>query len=112
MMRISTGYAAAPDAWRQANMVPTAGACMDAGECCGYSNKGVFGMTSNDADFVSRFVRTMDNADRCLLMLFYAEGLSMGEISLVLDQPEFRIESRLDTIRKRTKAALKRFVAA
>ena len=111
-MRISTGYAAAPDAWRQANMVPTAGACMDAGECCGYSNKGVFGMTSNDADFVSRFVRTMDNADRCLLMLFYAEGLSMGEISLVLDQPEFRIESRLDTIRERTKAALKRFVAA
>ncbi len=86
-MRISTGYAAAPDAWRQANMVPTAGACMDAGECCGCSNKGVFGMTSNDADFVSRFVRTMDNADRCLLMLFYAEGLSMGEISLVLDQP-------------------------
>ncbi len=54
----------------------------------------------------------MDHADRCLLMLFYAEGLSTDEISLVLDQPEFRIESRLDAIRKRTKAALKQFVAA
>lgn len=112
MMRISTGNAAAPDDWRQADLVPTPIACKDAGECYMDSNKGVFGMTSHDSDFVSRFVRTMDNADRCLLMLFYAEGLSTGEISLVLDQPEFRIESRLDAIRKRTKAALKQFIAA
>lgn len=111
-MRISTGYVAAPEVWRQTLLVPTQIARKDAGECCLYSNKGVFGMTSNHSDFVSRFVRTMDNEDRCLLMLFYAEGLSTSEISLVLDQPEFRIESRLDAIRKRTKTALKQFVAA
>ena len=69
-------------------------------------------MKRTDVDFVSRFVRTLDYADRCLLMLFYAEGLSTGEISLVLDQPEFRVISRLETIQSRTKAALRQFVVA
>ena len=76
------------------------------------SNKGVFGMKRTDVDFVSRFVRTLDQADRCLLMLFYAEGLSTGEISLVLDQPEFRVISRLETIQTRTKTALTQFALA
>lgn len=66
----------------------------------------------NDADFVSSFVRSMDWADRCLLMLFYAEGLSTNEISLVLDQPEFRIIDRLKLIRGRVKSAAKQFAAA
>lgn len=69
-------------------------------------------MKRTDVDFVTRFVRTLDQADRCLLMLFYAEGLSTGEISLVLDQPEFRVISRLDTIQSRTKTALRHFAAA
>ncbi|MCZ6834165.1 MAG: hypothetical protein O7G85_00170 [Planctomycetota bacterium] len=60
----------------------------------------------NDADFVSAFVRTMDWADRCLLMLFYAEGLSTDEISQVLDQPEHRIADRLKLIRERVKGAM------
>lgn len=76
------------------------------------SNKGVFGMKRTDVDFVTRFVRTLDQADRCLLMLFYAEGLNTGEISLVLDQPEFRVISRLDSIQSRTKTALRQFAAA
>ena len=69
-------------------------------------------MKRTDVDFVTRFVRTLDQADRCLLMLFYAEGLSTGEISLVLDQPEFRVISRLDSIQSRTKAALRLFAVA
>ena len=69
-------------------------------------------MKRTDVDFVTRFVRTLDQADRCLLMLFYAEGLNTGEISLVLDQPEFRVISRLDTIQSRTKTALRHFAAA
>ena len=69
-------------------------------------------MKRTDVDFVSRFVRTLDQADRCLLMLFYAEGLSTGEISLVLDQPEFRVISRLETIQTRTKTALTQFALA
>lgn len=66
----------------------------------------------NDADFVSSFVRSMDWADRCLLMLFYAEGLSTNEISLVLDQPEFRINDRLKLIRERVKSAVGQFSTA
>ena len=66
----------------------------------------------NDADFVSTFIHTLDWADRCLLMLFYAEGLTTNEISLVLDQPEHRIADRLKLIRGRVKSALERFVVA
>lgn len=64
-----------------------------------------------DADFVPTFIRTLDWADRCLLMLFYAEGLTTNEISLVLDQPEHRITKRLALIRERVKSAMERFVA-
>ena len=84
------------------------------GDNFSYSNKGVFEMTTkgNDADFVSTFVRTMDWADRCLLMLFYAEGLTTGEISLVMDQPEYRIANRLKLIRDRVKGAMDHVVVA
>ena len=69
-------------------------------------------MKGIDADFVSSFVKTMDWADRCLLMLFYAEGLSTNEISLVLDQPEFRVIDRLKLLRGRVRSALDQFAAA
>lgn len=66
----------------------------------------------NDADFVSSFVRTLDWADRCLLMLFYAEGLTTNEISQVLDQPEHKVVDRLTLIRERVKGALQGAVVA
>ena len=66
-------------------------------------------MKGIDADFVTSFVKTMDWADRCLLMLFYAEGLSTNEISLVLDQPEFKIIDRLKLLRGRVRSALAHF---
>ena len=69
-------------------------------------------MKGIDADFVSSFVKTMDWADRCLLMLFYAEGLSTNEISLVLDQPEFKIIDRLKLLRGRVRSALEHFATA
>ncbi len=69
-------------------------------------------MKGLNADFISLFVRTLDQTDRYLLMLFYAEGLDTSEISLVLDQPEFRITDRLNEIKQRTKAALKQHVMA
>ena len=65
-----------------------------------------------DATFTKRFASTLNRADRCLLMLFYAEGLSMSEISLVLEQPEFRIADRLKLIQQRTREALKQFAPA
>ena len=69
-------------------------------------------MKGLNADFISLFVRTLDQTDRYLLMLFYAEGLDTSEISLVLDQPEFRITDRLHEIRERTKAALRLHIVA
>jgi len=65
-----------------------------------------------DADFVSTFVRTLDWADRCLLMLFYAEGLSTNEISQVLDQPEFKVVDRLKRLRERVKGAVESYAVA
>lgn len=69
-------------------------------------------MKGLNPDFISRFVRTLDQTDRYLLMMFYAEGLDTSEISLVLDQPEFRITNRLHEIKERTKAALHQHVVA
>ena len=65
-----------------------------------------------DANFVTRFVSTLDRADRLLLMLFYAEQLSMSEISLVLEQPEFRIADRLKLLQQRTREALRALTTA
>jgi DNA-directed RNA polymerase specialized sigma24 family protein len=41
-----------------------------------------------------------------MLMLFYAEELTLAEISLVLDLPVSRVDSTLDTIRSQARAAL------
>ena len=89
---------------------PSAG--VEGGTISSNSNKGVFETMGVDAKFITRFVTTLDRADRLLLMLFYAEQLSMSEISLVLDQPEFRIADRLKLIQQRTREALSKFAIA
>ncbi len=89
---------------------PSAG--VEGGTITSNSNKGVFETMGIDAKFITRFVATLDRADRLLLMLFYAEQLSMSEISLVLEQPEFRIADRLKLLQQRTREALSKFAVA
>lgn len=59
-------------------------------------------MTPDHAQTLRRIVEQFSQAERLILMLHYAEQLSITEIALVLELPESRIESTLDTIRCRT----------
>lgn len=77
------------------------------------SDEGVFEMKSKDAAAgpisagrlnIRRFVKSLDTTERNVLMLRYAEGLSISEIMLVLGMPERRIEQILDSVRSRTHA--------
>lgn len=55
---------------------------------------------------IRRFVKSLDSTERNVLMLRYAEGLTISEIMLVLGMPERRIEQILASVRRRTQAMI------
>ena len=63
-------------------------------------------MAGTDTRFFKSFVETLSRTERQMLMLFYAEELTITEIGLVLDLSESRVGSMLDTIRTQARAAL------
>ncbi len=64
-------------------------------------------MSSKDADRLRGFVRGLPQADRYILLLSYADGLTSAEIALVLDLPVSRVESRLEVLRREAEATLR-----
>jgi DNA-directed RNA polymerase specialized sigma24 family protein len=51
-------------------------------------------------------LKTLDRAERHVLMLFYAEELNTTEIALVLDMPEPAVQETLEDIQSRARIAL------
>lgn len=52
------------------------------------------------------FLRALDRTERYVLALFYADNLSVPEIGMVLDLPEYRVHSILDRLRDRARSML------
>jgi len=48
-------------------------------------------MPSDQAGFAQQFAQTLNRTERFVLMLHYAEELTIDEISQVLDVPEHRV---------------------
>ena len=69
-------------------------------------------MPSDQAGFAQQFAQTLNRTERFVLMLHYAEELTIDEISQVLDVPEHRVEAILESLRERTRAALQHLSAA
>ncbi len=69
-------------------------------------------MPSASISFATQFAHTLDRTERYVLMLHYAEDLTIHEISQVLDLPSHRVEAILDDLRQRTRAALDTLDAA
>lgn len=63
-------------------------------------------MRSMDAGIAKRLVGTLSRLERHILMLYYAEELTVNEISLVLDISQPRIREILGALRARTQQAL------
>tara|TARA_B100000614_G_C14098819_1_gene306279 strand:+ start:22 stop:267 length:246 start_codon:yes stop_codon:yes gene_type:complete len=56
-------------------------------------------MYSHDAAQMSRFFKGLDRTERYVLLLFYADGLTTTEIGLVLDLPETKVRTMLESLR-------------
>ena len=54
----------------------------------------------------SDFVRRLNTTERLVMMLRYAEELTVHEITLVLDLPEAVVTSTLDALKQRASSAL------
>ncbi|MHC5024442.1 MAG: sigma factor-like helix-turn-helix DNA-binding protein [Planctomycetota bacterium] len=69
-------------------------------------------MPNASAGFALQFAHTLDRTERYVLMLHYAEELTIDEIGQVLDLPPYRVEAILDDLRARTRVALAKQNAA
>ena len=69
-------------------------------------------MLGTDVRFTNSFIQSLNRAERHVLMLHYAEELTIDEISQVLDLPAPRVEAILESLRERTRAALQHLSAA
>ncbi|MEM1210868.1 MAG: hypothetical protein AAGI68_01085 [Planctomycetota bacterium] len=58
------------------------------------------------ADRLHHFVRGLEQTDRYIAMMYYADGLTPIEIGLVLEQPTTEIAMRLDRLRGQMKRVL------
>lgn len=56
-------------------------------------------MADSQANRVRRFVQELEQDDRYIVLLYYADGLTPMEISRVLDLPSTRVRSRLQELR-------------
>lgn len=65
-------------------------------------------MASKDASSLRRFVLQLPETDRKILVLFYAEGLTLDEIRFVLDLPYEEVMTRIVTLRRQARTALRK----
>lgn len=63
-------------------------------------------MGGMDAARFRVMLKALDRTERLILMLTYAEKLSLAEVAMVLDMPERRVEASLGRLRKRCEALL------
>ena len=63
-------------------------------------------MQGTDDSFAASVFGTLDLLDRQILVLRYAEKLSVQEIAMILSCSHGEVEHRLNQIRDRTRAAL------
>ena len=56
-------------------------------------------MYSQDAEQMSRFFEGLTRTERYVLLLFYADGLTPKEVGLVLEMPEAKVRSMLESLR-------------
>ena len=56
-------------------------------------------MNGNDSTPVKQLIRSLDRTDRYIVLLHYADGLSLNEIGLVLDLPPRVVEATLNRLR-------------
>ena len=61
---------------------------------------------SKDAAGLHHFVTVLPQIDRYILLMFYADDLTPGEISLVLDLPQHKVEKCLAVLRDEAAAAM------
>lgn len=62
--------------------------------------------SSTDAARLKRFVRTLPQTDRYILMMSYADGLTAAEVALVLEISEPSVTRRLETLRREAEIAM------
>ncbi len=63
-------------------------------------------MVCTDAARLKRFLQTLPQNDRYILLLSYADGLTPIEVSLVLDLPELTVRRRLEVLRREAELAI------
>ena len=63
-------------------------------------------MLQSEAPAATGLIETLNRTERYVLMLYYAEELTITEISLVLDLPEHRVAETLDVLKGRTRELL------
>ncbi len=63
-------------------------------------------MLCTDAARLKRFLQTLPQTDRYILLLSYADGLTSLEVSLVLDLPELTVRRRLEVLHREAEAAI------
>lgn len=63
-------------------------------------------MGHRDAAPLRALMRMLNRNDRLILMLTYAEKLTVGEIAATLDLTESHVETSLDRLRERARMAM------
>ncbi len=56
-------------------------------------------MHGNDSTPVKQLIRELDHNDRYIVLLHYADGLTINEVGLVLDLPPRVVEATLNRLR-------------
>lgn len=67
---------------------------------------------SKDADRLRGVVSALEQTERLIVLLFYADDLTTREISMVLDVSMPRVESTLTAVREQMRQALQSGTAA
>ena len=65
-------------------------------------------MSGKDTAGMRDFARALSQTERYVVMLFYAEGLTLTETGLVLELPECEVLAILDRARGQARALLRR----
>ncbi len=65
-------------------------------------------MSSLELKPVKRVLESLDKTDRYIVMLYYADGLTLPEIALVLDLPTPVVQSVINRLRGRLMDAVER----
>lgn len=63
-------------------------------------------MVAKDKASLARHIAGLDRVDRYILLMTYAEQMSCQEVALVLEWPEDRVRTRLETLKTQAQRAL------